>query len=235
MRLLPISPGRVLLVTSVATVLFTEPALTAEPTDAVQPVGYTTLTVRPNNTVEYDLAKLEARARIVNVSSGANAFTVRMIDNDRRTVFRFPGHDVHPTIIVELAGREPIHRVGAVFDPEQNVKLDVYLINELPKNLTSLDGAQPLSCPIDRAHPNEAGIDFAPTNARYVVYRWTRQGKTRSPFQVAEVSALSSAAPEQIPPIFAESEMHFTGETNIDFSNKLGTLADPPSVGVVSP
>jgi hypothetical protein len=235
MRLLPKSLGRALLVTSIATVLVPKPALAAEPTDAVQPAAYTTLTVRPNKTVEYDLAKLQARGQIVYVSSGANAFAVRMIDNDRRTVFRFPGHDLHPTIIVELAEHEPIHRIGAVFDSEQNAKLDVYLINELPKNLGNLDGAQPLSCSIDQAHPNEAGIGFAPTNVRYVVYRWTREKKTKSPFQVAEVSALSSVAPEEIPPIFAESEIHFASETKIDLSNKLGTLADPPSVAVVSP
>jgi hypothetical protein len=235
MRLLPKSLSRVLLVTSIATVLFTKPPLAAEPTDAVQPVAYTTLTVRSNKTVEYDLAKLHARAQIVYVSSGANAFTVRMIDNDLKTGFRFPGHDLHPTVIVELAEHEPIHRVGAMFGSEQNAKLDVYLINELPKNLGNLDGAQPLSCSIDQAHPNEAGIDFAPTNARYVVYRWTREKKTKSPFQVAEVSALSSVAPEEIPPIFAENEIHFASETKIDFSNKLGTLADPPSVAVVSP
>jgi hypothetical protein len=233
MRLLPKSLGRVLLVTSIATALFTKPAFAAEPTDAVQPVAYTTLTVRPNATVEYDLAKLHARAQIVYVSSGANAFTVRMIDNDLKTGFRFPGHDLRPTIIVELVEHEPIHRVGALFDSEQNATLDVYLINELPKNLRNLDGAQPLICSIDQAHPNEAGIDFAPTTARYVVYRWTREKKTKSPFQVAEVSALSSVAPEEIPPIFAE--VHFASETKIDLSNKLGTLADPPSVAAVSP
>jgi hypothetical protein len=235
MRLLPKSLSRVLLVTSIATVLFTKPALAAESTDAVQPVAYTTLTVPPNKAVEYDLAKLDARARIVYVSSGAIAFTVRMIDNDLKTGFRFPGHDLHPTIIVELAEHEPIHRVGAFFASEENTKLDVYLLDQLPKNLGNLDGAQPLNCSIGHADPREAAVDFEPTNVRYVVYRWTREKKTKSPFQVAEVSALSSVAPEKIPPVFAENEMHFTNETNIDFSNKLGTLADPPSVAVVSP
>src|SRR5579864_709610 len=213
MRLLPKSLGRAVLAMSVAMALTTKPALATEPTDAVQPIAYTALTVRPNNRVEYDLAKLDAKGRVTYVSSGANAFAVRLIDNDRRTVFRFPGRDLHPTIIVALAEHEPIHRVGAIFDPEQNAKLDVYLINELPKNLGNLDGAQPLSCPTDQAHPNEAGIDFAPTNTRYVVYRWTREKKTESPFQVAEVSALSSVAPEEIPPLFADSEVHFASET----------------------
>ena len=158
-----------------------------------------------------------------------------MIDNDQRTVFRFSGHDLHPTIIVELAEREPIHRAGALFDSQENAKLDIYLLDQLPKNLGTLDGAQPLKCSINKIDTREAAADFEPTNARYIVYRWTREKKTKSPFQVAEVTALSSVAPEQIPPLFAENEMHFTSETGTDFSNKLGTLADPPSVAVVSP
>jgi hypothetical protein len=235
MRLLPLAQGYALLIMSITTTALAEQVLAGDQNTVFEPVVYATAAVRPDARVASDSAKLQARARIVYVSSGPIAFSVRMIDNDLRTVFRFSGRDLHPTIIVELAEHELLHRVSAVFDPEEKVKLDVYLINELPKNLGNLDGAQPLTCSIDQTPPVEAAADFAPANARYVVYRWTRDKATKSPFRVAEVSALSSVSPEQIPPAFAENEMHFPGETAIDFSNKLGTLADPPTIAVVSP
>src|SRR4029077_10586780 len=51
----------------------------------------TTLSVRPDGTVDLDLAKLYAGARVVYVSSGAIALAACMIDGDTRTAFRFSG------------------------------------------------------------------------------------------------------------------------------------------------
>lgn len=234
MRLLPLARATALLVMSIVWGVFNRGVSAAETTDSVQPAAYATLTVRPDNKVQFDLAKLESRARIVSVSSGAIAFSVRLIDNDPKSVFRFSGTDLHPTLIVELANNEPLDRVSSLFEPEENVKLDVYLLNQLPKGIHNFEGAQFLNCIIDQGRPNQAAVDFQPTSARYVVFRWTREKATRSPFCVAEVSAFSRVSADQIAPIFVENEIRFTNESKIDFSNQLGVIADPPSVAVVS-
>ena len=237
MRLLPLARAAALLSISIVCGLglFACAVSAAEKADSVEPGAYAALTVRPDNKVEFDLAKLESRARIVSVSSGAIAFGVRMIDNDPQTVFRFSGGDLHPTLILELANNEPLDRISSLFEAEKNVKLDVYLLNQLPKGIRNFEGAQLLNCIIDQGRPNQAAVDFQPANARYVIFRWTREKATRSPFCVAEVSVFSRVSADQIAPIFAENEIHFTNETTVDFSNQLGTMADPPVVSVVSP
>ncbi len=211
------------------------PVLGTEPTETAEPVVYNSLTVRPDEKVEFDLAKWQARARVVYLSSGAIAFTVRMIDDDLRTVFRFSGSDLQPTAILELARGEPVHHVGAVFNAGSNAKLDVYLLNALPNRPGDLSAATPLACTIDQTDAARAAITFAPTPARYVAFRWTRLKSTKSPFNVAEVSVFSAVSANELPPIFAEAALHFPGESGPDFSNKLGTLADPPTISVVSP
>jgi hypothetical protein len=205
------------------------------PTDAARPVVYTTVSVQPDKRVEFDVSKLRAQARVVYVSSGAIAFTVHMIDDDLRTVFHFSGADLHPTAIVELARNEPVHHVGTVFNVENNVKLDVYLLNVLPTRPGDLSGAIPLACAIDQTDVARATIDFAPISARYVAFRWTRLKSSKTPFNVADVSVLSSMTQGQLPPVFSEAELHFPGESVPDFSNKLGTLADPPTIPTISP
>ena len=234
MRFLPVVLAATLLLVGMAVGPVTDARGASEENNSVQPSAYSTVVVRPSNTVDFDLAKWQAQARIVSVSSGALAFSVRLIDNDPQTSFRFSSDDLHPTVVVELSGQEPIHRVSAIFQADENATLDVYLLSQLPKNLGRLDGA-PIACSVNPNHPNESAADFAATNARYVVFRWTRKKPTHTPFSVAEVNAFSSVRAEQIPPTFAENDIHFVNETKIDFSNKLGTLADPPSVNVVSP
>ncbi|HXX41349.1 MAG TPA: hypothetical protein VEI58_03690 [Chthoniobacterales bacterium] len=211
------------------------PASGTQPTDTTQPVAYRTITVKPDNGVEFDLSKLRARARVVYVSSGAIAFTGRMIDDDLRTVFHFSGADLHPTAIVELARSESVHHVDSVFNAEDNAKLDVYLLSVLPKQPGDLSGGIPLACSIDQTDVARAAIDFAPTSARYVAFRWTRVKSSEVPFNVADVSVLASLPEDRLPFVFPQAEVHLLGETGPDFSNKLGTLADPPTISTISP
>lgn len=235
MRLLPLARATALLCASIGAGLTARVVPAAEATDSIQAVAYNTVTVRPTSRVECDLAKLQARARVIWVSSGAIAFSVRAIDDDAKTVFRFSGSDLHPTLILELADSEPLDGVSALFDPEEGSKLEVFLTNQLPKQVDQSGVGQSLLCLTDPRNPNQSGAEFAATNARYVIFRWTRTKATKSPFGVAEVSVFSKVSSEHIQLPFAETEIHFTNESKVDFSNQLGTIADPPSIAVVSP
>ena len=184
--------------------------------------------------VTVDLAKLTSGGRIVYVSSGAKALARQMIDNDLRTASRFLGNDLHPTVIIELAQTDQIRRVSAVCTSE-GIKLDVYLLNELPKNPGDFRALTPIGSIVDVANRGEATLDFAPRSARYVALRWTRQEQGREPFQVTEVSVFAAVARDQVPPVFDVPDLHIAGESAIDLSNNLGTLADPPKVASVSP
>jgi hypothetical protein len=222
------------LIGSVASLL-TLPAVAADPATTAKPAAYnTTVIVRATNETELDLAKSQAGARVVFVSSGAHTFGVRSIDDNSQTTFRFSGNDLRPTIILELAANDPLHRVGAVFDAEKDVKLHVYLISALPKDLREFDSAQSVNCNLDQTDLTRAAAEVSPTNARYVVFQWTRTSPTKAPFCVAELSAFSMLSPNSIPPALSVPEVHFAGGSS-DFSNKLGTLADPPLLAVVSP
>jgi hypothetical protein len=189
---------------------------------------------RPAKGDSFDLAKLQAGARVVYVSSGTKASAFRAIDGDRRTKFRFSSADLHPTLIVELAQNQPLLRVSVVSEIGQG-HLDIYLLTELAKNPGDLRNATPLTSIVDPAEDGEAAVDFEPRNTRYVALRWTREKTSNHPFDVAEISAFVFATWKDIPAVFSDPGIHLTGEAGPDFSNKLGTLADPPTVASVSP
>jgi hypothetical protein len=151
----------------------------------------TRVTVRGTEVREFDWAKSQARARIAYTSSGPRTLSGRMIDNDLQTVFRFSESDKSPTVVVELAKNANLHRVTTAFKAE-DAKLDVYLLNELPKDENDLRSAKPVASIVDL--PNNNGVmttDFSVSNARYVALRWTRK-KWQDPFEVAEISAFSN-------------------------------------------
>jgi len=181
----------------------------------------TTLSVRPDGTVDLDLAKLYAGARVVYVSSGALAFAARMIDGDVRRAFRFSGSDLHPTVVIELAQSQQLHRVSAAYQT-RSARLDVYLLNELPKHGGDLRAQKPTASIVDPAGRDQTAVDFAPTSARYFALQWTRDKATSEPFEVAGISALSVVPREQNPAALA------------DFSN-LTPPTDPPTIPSVSP
>src|SRR5947209_1216955 len=110
-----------------------------ETTDATT---VTSVTVRGTEIREFDWAKLHAQARIVYISSGPQTLSGRLIDNDLQSVFRFSESDPAPTAIVELAAGVKLHRVSAVFKAEE-AKVDVFLLNKLPKDVADLRFAAP--------------------------------------------------------------------------------------------
>jgi len=140
--------------------------------------------------VETDLAKIQAGGHIAFISSGQRLADVRAIDDDRRTVFEFSSADPRPTLIVRISGSKPIHRVSVVPGSETQ-KVDVYLLNDSPRDPCELDKIKPLTSIVDLAVGREASAEFAPQPARYVALRWTLPAAAPGPFAVAEVSAFT--------------------------------------------
>jgi hypothetical protein len=193
---------------------------------------------RPEDTLNFNFANRYAHGRVAYVSSGEPTSSPRLIDDDVATSFSFSPRDEHPTLIVELAERQNLHRVSAVYDTDKG-QLDVYLLNELPANPGDLRGMKPVASIVDDKGAGQAAVDFAPTNARYVALRWSRAKPGPQPFGVAEVASFSvvplSVLDLEEAPALADSGTVKPGEGGPDFSNTLGTLADPPTIGPVSP
>jgi hypothetical protein len=188
--------------------------------------------------VNFNFANLYARAHVVFVSSGSPFAATRMIDDDTVTSFHFSKTDPHPTVIVELSDREQLHRISALYKMQAG-QLDVYLTDELPHDL---DNLTPIATVTDPGN-GKAAVNFNSHGARYVALRWTPDG-TRSHddnFELAEIKAfgnvpLSILHTTEVP-LYASNlaSKPAPGEGGPDFSNRLGTLADPPVVPVVSP
>ena len=196
--------------------------------------SYPAVTVQATAPAEYDWAKLGAGGRVVYISSGMKVLADRMVDNDLGTIFRFPASDTRPTVIVELAQAQMLHRVSAIFRTK-DARLDVFLLNALPKEQADLRSENGLATVVDHLREGWFGArDFAPSNAHYVVYQWTRKN-SNGPFEVAEISALSAEPIDSVLPMFAGGQMHFSNEGGQDFSNSLGVPADPPIIAAASP
>jgi hypothetical protein len=182
------------------------------------------------NTLNFNVANQYARARVAYVSSGVRSLSGRMIDDDAATAFRFSESDRHPTIILELAETCPVRRVSAVYQSGAD-QFDVYLLNELPNDPANLRDTKPVGSikPVGGG----AAVDFDIKNAHYVALRWTREKTRMGSFEVSEVGAFGIASVcvldlEQVPTTLATTGLQLPGESGLDFSNSLGTLADPP-------
>ena len=139
---------------------------------------------------DVDLAKIQSGGQIVLVSSGQRLALSHAIDDDRRTVFQFSTSDPRPTLVVKLTESKPIHRVSVVPGSECR-KVDVYLLDELPRDLSDLDKIEPLTSMVDLVVGKEASVDFAPHKARYVALRWTLAGTASGPLKIAEIGAFT--------------------------------------------
>ena len=146
---------------------------------------------------EVDLAKVKSGGRIVFVSSGPRQRSFRAIDNDRRTTFRFSNEDLHPTVIVQLAGNEPVYRVSAV-PGTQGGQVAVYLLNKVPRNPGDLAAIKPTATIVDLVVAREAAAEVAPQRARYVALQWSQNKLLISAQEGAEISAFTKADPPQI-------------------------------------
>ena len=204
-------------------------------------IANTLTTHRLEDMLNFNFANLYAKARVVFVSSGGTVAARSMIDDDTMTAFRFAPSDPHPTVIVELAAWERLHRVSALYKMQAG-QLDVYLLKELADNPGELTGAKYISSVTDRDAQGKAAVDFDPQGARYVALRWTpAEGDNHREFEIAEINAfgdmpLSMLNTSEVPDVYASNStgMRLPGEGGPDISNKLGTLADPPVLAIVS-
>ena len=186
---------------------------------------------RLEDMLNFNFANLYARARVVFVSSGAKEFARRMIDDDAVTSFQFAPTDPHPTVVVELAESERLHRVSALYKMQKG-RLDVYLLDELRANPGDLSGLRPVASVTDAVGGGKAAVDFDPKGAQYVALRWTpaeqHSGKT---FEVAEVSAfgdmpLSMLSTSELPDVYADNSMGLMSPP---------LITQPPRLPLVSP
>ena len=199
-------------------------------------VAHAALSRRPDDALTFNFANLYASARVVYVSSGAMSLAGRVIDDDVLTAFRFSTSDAHPTVIIELAENERLHRVSAVYKAEAG-RVDVYVLSDLNKDPGDLRDVKPIASIADRSGSGKTAVNFDPRGARYVALRWTGDRPGSEPFEIAEISAfgvvpLSILDLNQVPDVVAQRS---PGEGVLDFSNALGTLANPPAIASVSP
>ena len=190
-----------------------------------------TATRRLEDMLNFNFANLYANARIVFVSSGAQELAKRMIDDDVVTSFEFATGDPQPTVVIELAERERLHRVSAVYKMQRG-RLDVFLLPELTENPADLRGRTPVASVTDQAAGGKAAVDFDPKGARYIALRWTpaERADVRG-FEVAEVSAfgempLSMLSTSEVPDIYADNSVAMMGPP---------LVTQPPILPVVSP
>ena len=170
-------------------------------------------TRRLEDMLNFNFANLYAHARIVFISSGMEENARRMIDDNVATAFEFAPTDPHPTVIVELADRERLHRVSAIYKMEKG-RMDVFLLHELGADPGDLSGATPVASATDTNGGGKSALDFDTQGARYVALRWTpADAKGPRGFEVAEVSAfgempLSMLSTQELPDVYADN---FTG------------------------
>jgi hypothetical protein len=142
---------------------------------------------------DVDLAKIQYGGQVVFVSSGQRAAASHAIDDDRRTVFLFSISDPRPTLIVKLNESKPVHRVSVVVGSQAG-EVNVYLLDEIPRDPSDLDKVKPVGSIVDLGVAREAVAEFAPKSARYIALRWTLSRNHSRPLAVAEVSVFSNAA-----------------------------------------
>jgi hypothetical protein len=170
-------------------------------------------TRRLEDMLNFNFANLYAQARIVFISSGMKEYARRMIDDNVVTAFEFAPADPHPTVIVELADSERLHRVSAVYKMEKG-QMDVFLLHDLGADPGDLSSATPIASATDTDGGGKSAVDFNPHGARYVALRWTpADAKGPRGFEVAEVSAfgempLSMLSTQELPDVYADN---FTG------------------------
>ena len=193
--------------------------------------------------LNFNFANLYAKAEVVHVSSGAVPAAGRMIDDDTETGFRFAKSDPTPTVIVELAASERLHRVSALYKMQAPGRLDIYLLEDLSTAAMDFTNQKPAASVTDENGAGKAAVDFDPRGARYVALRWTPADRADNGrgFEIAEINAfgdvpLAMLTLNQAPDLYSSSSpLQTTGGGSPDLSNRLGTLAIPPTLAIVSP
>jgi hypothetical protein len=193
--------------------------------------------------LNFNFANLYAKAQVVHVSSGEMPSAQRMIDDDNETGFRFANSDPNPTVIVELAADERLNRVSALYKMRAPGRLDIFLLHDLTPEARDLTKQTPVASVTDDNGDGKAAVDFDPHGARYVALRWTAEDGSTSErgFEIAEINAfgnvpLAMLTLNEAPDLYAanSSPLQSVGRGSPDLSNRLGTLAIPPTLPVVS-
>jgi hypothetical protein len=193
--------------------------------------------------LNFNFANLYAKAQVVHVSSGAMPSAQRMIDDDNETGFRFANSDPHPTVIVELAASERLNRVSALYKMHAPGRLEIFLLEDLSAQAIDLTNQKPVASVTDDNGDGKAAVDFDPHGARYVALRWTPADDSATPdrsFEIAEINAfgnvpLAMLTLSDAPDLYAANSSPLqTGRGSPDLSNRLGTLAIPPTLPTIS-
>ncbi len=196
-----------------------------------------TLVTHLEDTLNFNYANQYAHGRIVYVSStGANS-PLCMIDDDASTSFSFSADDPHPTVIVALSKREMLHRVSALTGMPDG-RVDVYLLDELSTDPADLSRGRLIGSVTGRNADGKVALDFNAQKARYIAFRWSLDKKPTHEVTIAEIGVFGTVPMTIVnltedPNLYAE--LSRPGESSQDFSNSLGTLANPPQIAPVSP
>lgn len=200
-------------------------------------IGSLKLVTPFEDTLHFNYANQYAQGHVVYVSSSGPESPSRMIDDDASTSFSFGTNDDHPTMVVELAGRQRLHRVSALSEGA-GTSVQVYLLDELGSDPGDLSHARLVSSSATQTGDGIIRVDFDPQNARYIALRWNRSRGSHKPIEVAEIGVFGTVPISVVdlteqPEMFAENSK--PGEGSQDMSNSLGTLANPPAIGSTSP
>jgi hypothetical protein len=195
-------------------------------------LGTLTLVTHLADTLNFNYANQYAFGRVVYVSSSAATSPSRMIDDDASTFFKFAPNDPNPTVVLALANRQKLHRVSAL-SGISDARVEVYLFDEVGDNPGDLTHARLVGSAETAPDEDTLGINFEPQLARYVALRWIPKHRNQGAPVIAEVCAFGSVPLSVVdlgeqPDLFADAAK--PGEGSPDFSNSLGTLANPPQI-----
>lgn len=198
-----------------------------------------TLVTHLSDTLNFNYANQYAFGRVIYVSSSASgpSSASRMIDDDASTFFSFAPNDPQPTIVVGLANQQKLHRITAL-SKISDARVEVYLLDRLESDPSDLSHAKLVGSTTTNAGDDTLGVNFDPQAAHYVALRWYPKHPHNQTAEIAEICAFGSVPLSVVdlgeqPDLFADAAK--PGEGSQDFSNSLGTLANPPQVDPVSP
>lgn len=175
---------------------------------------------RGNDNLTFGLTDLEARSRIVYISSGLSNFSTRMIDGNPKSTFRFSPTDPHPTVVVELSAEERSHRVTVLY--KTGGHLDVFRLQKYSPppadakdfgsaNSVDLTGLKAAATASEPAKNGMTTMTFDAQGANFVALRWTPDysGGGNDPFEVAEIGVFDDATLAMIDPAEIETATTF--------------------------
>ena len=199
--------------------------------------GAMTLVSHLDATLNFNYANEYAFGRVVYVSSSGASSPSSMIDDDASTSFTFAPKDPAPTVVLALANRQKLHRISAL-SGISDARVEIYLLDQVGENPGDLSHARLVGSATTAAGDDTVAVNFDPQMARYVAMRWIPKHPQQQLSTIAEVSAFGTVPLSVVdlgeePDLFADAAK--PGEGGQDFSNSLGTLANPPEVNSVSP